>query len=346
MRILIVDDSAFARKVVRETVERAGYEVVGFARDGLEALEAIERLEPDLITLDLAMPHLDGLGVLDALVELPTPPRALVVTVDDQDAESSLAALERGALAVVSKPASLPTAELASLATELERALELASVAAPVRPLQNVIPPPSPVASVEAPTGIVVVGTSTGGPRALTAVCSSLPADFPLPVAMVVHIPEGYTGPLARRLDQQSALEVCEAAPGLEVRAGRIVIARAGSHLRFRETRTGVAVKLSDRQHVDELHCPSADVMFQSAAEVFGPSTLGVVLTGMGSDGVEGARAIVAAGGAVITEDPSTCTVYGMPRAVVEAGLSAASAPLGRIVELLVERLPQTIATR
>ncbi|MFP2912991.1 CheB methylesterase domain-containing protein, partial [Pyxidicoccus sp. 3LFB2] len=181
---------------------------------------------------------------------------------------------------------------------------------------------------------LVVVGTSTGGPQALTRLLSGLPADFPAPLALALHIPTGYTQAVAKRLDSQCALEVLEAEDGMELRPGRVVLARAGQHLKV-ERHGAVCVGRLDRHPLRMPHHPSVDVLFESAAATWGADTVGIVLTGMGEDGKAGASAIRKAGGTVLTESEESCVVYGMPRAVEEAGLSTARAPLEGMVALL-----------
>jgi two-component system, chemotaxis family, protein-glutamate methylesterase/glutaminase len=181
---------------------------------------------------------------------------------------------------------------------------------------------------------VVVVGTSTGGPAALGRLLAALPGDFPVPLALALHIPPGYTEALARRLDKQSALEVVEASEGVELRPGRAVLAQAGMHLAL-SRRDGSAWARLSKEPEGTPHHPSVDVLFQSAVAGWGKEVVGVVLTGMGDDGLAGARAIHAAGGRVLTESPESCVVYGMPRVVIEAGLSHASAPLEGMAALL-----------
>jgi two-component system chemotaxis response regulator CheB len=181
---------------------------------------------------------------------------------------------------------------------------------------------------------LVVVGTSTGGPQALTRLLTSLPPDFPAPLALALHIPVGYTEAVARRLDTQSSLEVVEAEDGVELRPGRVVLARSGHHLKV-ERHGALTVARLDRHPLNTPHHPSVDVLFQSAASAWGAHTVGVVLTGMGEDGLAGARAIRAAGGTVFTESEASCVVYGMPRAVEEAGLASATVPLDGMAALL-----------
>jgi two-component system chemotaxis response regulator CheB len=335
IRVLVVDDSAFARKVLRQVLSAAeGLEVVDTARDGLDALEKIAALRPDVVTLDLVMPGLDGLGVLRALASAPSP-RVVVVSSAGEESELAVAALQSGAVELVHKPTALATDRLYELGAELVTKVRTAAGA-------KVRPPAEERLSVEAGPGavagaahrLVAVGTSTGGPAALTRLLSSLPADFPAPLALALHIPAGYTEALARRLNAISPLEVMEAEEDMELRPGRAVLAQAGFHLRVERKGERLLARV-DRLPLSKPHHPSVDVLFESVAAGWGSDAVGVVLTGMGDDGLAGARAIRAAGGRVLTESPESCVVYGMPRVVVEAGLSHASAPLEEMAALL-----------
>ncbi|MEO8900352.1 MAG: chemotaxis-specific protein-glutamate methyltransferase CheB [Polyangiaceae bacterium] len=337
IRVLVVDDSAFARKVLRESLQSsAQIEVVGTARDGIDALEKIVQLQPDVITLDLVMPNLDGLGVLAAL-SAQQRARVVVVSMADGESDVGVAALAYGVFDLVHKPTALAVASLHDLAEELVSKVLLA-VAQPVRrePQAN-LPSPVPVRGTVSER-VVVIGTSTGGPQALTRLLKQFPADFPAPIALVLHIPAGYTGPLAQRLNDECAIEVAEATHGMLMRPGLAIVAQAGMHLRCAAEGAGFVVHL-DAEPQDSVHRPSVDVLFESAAMTFGKRVLGVVLTGMGDDGTRGARAIVAAGGEVLAEAESSCVVYGMPRVVKEAGLAVAEAPLERMAEAIVARL-------
>lgn len=338
VRVLIVDDSAFVRKVLRELLSSArDIEVVGYARNGLEALEQIALLRPDVVTLDLMMPELDGLGVLRALRELAERPRVLLVSVSAADSDRAVEGLQLGALDVVHKPTALATDRLYEIGEELLLKVRLAAATSPATAPERRAPAPPPPPLPRGGIKVIVVGTSTGGPQALTRLFEALPGDLSVPLLSVVHIPEGFTASLAERLNKASALTVAEASEGLALGPGLAVVARAGLHLCI-EVRGGVP-----RCHLDALpmaaHRPSVDVLFESAARVFGDGVLAVVLTGMGDDGLEGARAVRSAGGFVITEHPSTSVVDGMPRAVREAGLSNAEVALERMAEALVARL-------
>jgi two-component system chemotaxis response regulator CheB len=336
VRVLVVDDSAFARKVVREILTGAGFEVVGVARDGLEALEKIAELKPDVVTLDLVMPNLDGLGVLAAL-STPGAPRVVVVSMAGDETALGMAALHAGAVEIVRKPTALATERLREISDEVVRAVGAAALARQPGLVGPVVPHPAFVKRVSS-RSVVVIGTSTGGPQALTRLVASLPQDFPVPVAIVLHLPPGYTEAFARRLNDEGALEVVEASANLEMTAGRVIVARAGLHLKLRRDGTTVRT-VFDAAPADVPHRPSVDVLFRSAAEVYGAGVLGVVLTGMGDDGLQGARAIRAAGGELVTEAEASCVVYGMPRCVDEAGLSSASAPISEMAQTILQRL-------
>jgi two-component system, chemotaxis family, protein-glutamate methylesterase/glutaminase len=351
VRIVVVDDSAVARKFLRDILSaRKDFEVVAIARDGIDALERIAELEPDVVTLDLVMPNLDGVGVLEALKDRPNRPEVVVVSMSGDDSELGVAALAAGAFEVVKKPTALPTQRFFELSAELcEKVLAAARRRArsegsrgPVGGVKE--PEPAPASgetnSREPSTvRLVVIGASTGGPQALTQLVRALPANFPVPIAIVLHMPEGYTEAFARRLDADCALRVSEASEGLPFEAGAVVVARAGMHLALMTASERVLVAELAITPLGMPHRPSVDVLFESAARALGGGVLGVVLTGMGSDGLAGSRAIRSAGGQVLTEAERSCVVYGMPRSVVEAGLSSAEAPIERMATLIQRSL-------
>ena len=337
IRVLVVDDSAFARKVLRESLSRdPRLEVIATARDGLEALEKIAELKPDVVTLDLVMPNLDGIGVLRSL-PAENAPRVVVVSISDADSDLGIEALQSGAVDLVHKPTPLATDRLYDLGDELiAKVIGAADARRPAppsvvdRPLRA--PPPAGVIR------LIVVGTSTGGPQALTRLLSALPRDLPCAVAVALHIPAGYTDALARRLDATCLVDVFEATDGAVLPPGAVAIARGGMHMSIRAENGGLVTRLDSRPLVAPF-CPSVDVLFASSAEALGPAVMGVVLTGMGDDGVEGARAINRAGGRILTEAESSCVVYGMPRAIVEAGLSNGHADIDRLAQVILQNL-------
>ena len=336
IRVLVVDDSAFARKVVRESLRACDQiEIVGTARDGIDALEKIAALAPDVITLDLVMPNLDGLGVLAALSPEQRR-RVVVVSMAEGESDIGVSALAYGVFDLVHKPTALAVAGLEDIAAELVSKVLLAAAQPQNRPrIGSDEVAALPQASSDQ---VVLIGTSTGGPQALTKLLTALPSGFPAPIAMVLHIPEGYTGPLSERLNAECAIEVREASEGLALRPGLAILAKGGLHLMI------VGSGDEPRVHLSSVgwsapHRPSVDVLFESAARTVGRRALGVVLTGMGSDGLAGARAIVEAGGRVLTETEDSCIVYGMPRVVKEAGLSTAEAPIEKMAAEIISRL-------
>lgn len=341
IRVLVVDDSAFARQVVRRVLERAlDIDIVDIARDGAEALEKAALLRPDVITLDLVMPNVDGLGVLAALP--PDGPRVVVVSSAGADTEIGAAALAAGAVDLVHKPTTLATDRLYEMADEL---IERVRVAARARPLAAAAAAPLP-ARVAAPSlraeprfDLVLVGTSTGGPQALARILPQFPRDYPVPIAVVVHLPPGYSGSLARRLDAQSSLTVLEAHDGLVLTRGMAVIAPHGANLVIERDAVGLRARLDYLPRPGELHKPSIDALFESAAASIGERVLAVVLTGMGEDGLRGARALTREHATVVAQDEATSVVWGMPRSVSEAGLASEVAPLHRMVEVIRRRV-------
>jgi two-component system, chemotaxis family, protein-glutamate methylesterase/glutaminase len=342
VRVLVVDDSAYVRKVVKEILSRNPFlEVVGTARDGHEALELAGELSPDVITCDLNMPGLDGVAfVREQMARRPIP--IVLITIASESGEHVLAALDAGAIDFVQKPTALATDKLLDISEELVEKVK-AAARAPVRRARVESPlPPAPV--VRRPPGrnaidIVVIGTSTGGPQALKTVIPLLEADFPVPIAMVLHMPVGYTEMYAKKLNELSKLDVIEARGGEAVQAGVAYLAPAGRHLVFERRHDGDIVTRLDLRPLDTPHRPSVDVLFQSAASIYSGRVLGVVMTGMGADGRDGAAWIKAKGGTILTEAESSCIVYGMPRSIVEAGLSDMMVPLEAIAPAIVEHL-------
>jgi two-component system, chemotaxis family, protein-glutamate methylesterase/glutaminase len=343
IRVLVADDSAYVRKVVSEMLSRSPFiEVVGTARDGAEALERVEELKPDVVTCDLNMPVLDGVGFVRAqMARRPLP--IVIISIAAESGDQVLAALDAGALDFVQKPTALATERLMDMSEELVEKVKGAA-AAPIGrlPVLAAAPPaPLPRISREGRPGMVdmvVIGISTGGPQGLKRLIPRLPADFPVPIAVVLHMPIGYTEAYARNLDVACALRVVEAGEGMAVEPGMVLIAPAGRHLTLRRVEGRVVTHL-DVRPLDTPHRPSVDVLFQSAAELFDGRVLAVVMTGMGADGREGAGWIKARGGRVLTEAEATCVVYGMPRSVVEAGLSDATIPLEDMAQAIMERV-------
>lgn len=342
VRVLVVDDSAYVRKVVAQMLSRSPFiEVVATARDGREALEIALEQAPDVITCDLNMPEMDGVAfVSEQMARRPIP--ILIMSVANRAGEQVLAALEAGAVDFVHKPTALASERLMEVAEELIQKVK-AAANAPLQSRRLMSDARAPQLARRRPEAeghvdVVVIGISTGGPQGLKEVIPRLPADFPVPILIVLHMPVGYTELYARKLDEVSALKVTEARQNDEMTSGLVLIAPAGRHLSLRRDGGSLRAHL-DLRPLDLPHRPAVDVLFQSAAEVCGGRTLAVVMTGMGADGRDGAAWIKARGGCVLTEAEETCVVYGMPRAIVEAGLSDASVPIDRMAAAILERL-------
>jgi two-component system chemotaxis response regulator CheB len=339
LRVLVVDDSAYLRKVIKQMLSRSPFlEVVGTARDGAEALEQIEQLNPDVVTLDLMMAGMDGLSFLkEQMARRPLP--VVVVSIANEGSEAVLQALDAGAIDFVQKPTALATEKVFQIGDELIEKVKAAAgvsftrtppIAAPAPGTrEHLLPQPVDV-------DVVVLGISTGGPQALKYLIPQLPADFRVPLVIVIHMPVGYTELLAQKLDQLSALKVSEAREGDPITPGSVLIAPAGRHLLFQRQANGIVVAHLNVRPIDTPHRPAVDVLFRSAADVYGNQVLGVVMTGMGADGQQGAAWIKAQGGHIWTEAEASCIVYGMPRAVDEAYLSDASVPLDQMAGALV----------
>jgi len=337
-RVLIVDDSAYVRKVIRQMLSRSPFfEIVGTARDGREALEMAEELRPDVVTCDLIMPELDGVGFIKAqMARRPIP--IVVVSVASESGELVLSALDAGAVDFVQKPTALATDRVFEIADELIEKVKGAAAARPtvhadIQP--QAISRPAAARSVD----VVVIGISTGGPQALKMLIPRLPAELPVPIAIVLHMPVGYTELYAKKLNEQSALTVLESQGEEVVRKGTVYLAPAGRHLTLRRLANGDVVTNLDVRPLDTLYRPSVDTLFQSAADVYGSRVLGIVMTGMGHDGREGAAWIKAKGGIVLTESEESCVVYGMPRSIVEAGLSDGNVGLDLMADALLARV-------
>jgi len=345
LRVLVVDDSAYVRKVVKEMLSRSPFiEVVGTARDGREGLELAKQLDPDVVTCDLIMPELDGVGfVREQMRRKPVP--IIIMSIANENAEVALNALDSGAVDFVQKPTALATEKIFEVSNQLIDKVKAAGNIAldRIQGLANESPKVEQKAPARAAIAgnhsvdIVVLGVSTGGPHALKHLIPQLPADFPVPIAIVMHMPVGYTEMYARKLDELSPLTVREASEGDVVRAGIVLVAPAGRHLSFRRLPDSTVVTHLDARPFDTPHRPSVDVMFQSAAETFRDRVLGVVMTGMGSDGKQGCAWIKSQGGVVYTESEESCVVYGMPGSVVEAGLSDKNVPLNKLAVAIRE---------
>jgi two-component system chemotaxis response regulator CheB len=334
IRVLVVDDSAFVRQALARMLgSEPDLEVVGFAADGREGVEKARVLQPDVVTLDVQMPRMGGLEALQQIMLENPVPVLLLSSFTREGGDVTLRGLELGAMDFVDKSTVQGQMNLLSLAQEL-RAKIRALAGVPRGRLVRVPTELKPAAAAPHARGadVVVIGTSTGGPPALQAVIPRLPADLASAILVVQHMPLGFTRSLADRLAARSALRVLEAEDGAAIRPGQVLIAPAGRHMKVRKRGSGVRVWLDD-EPAAALHRPSVDVLMASVAKVYGRRVLGVVLTGMGSDGVEGLRAIRSSGGRTLAESEETCVIYGMPKAAIEAGVVDRAVPLPRMAD-------------
>jgi two-component system, chemotaxis family, protein-glutamate methylesterase/glutaminase len=338
VHILIVDDSAFMRQALYRMISSEhDFEVVDTAHDGESALKKISALDPDVVTLDVEMPGLNGLDTLRRIMTQFPRPVIMVSAATEKDAEITLDALSAGAFDCVPKQLSPNSLDIIHIRSDLVAKIRAGALKrrglAPDPPLRK--PPAS--ASTEDLTAfyrpaVVAIGASTGGPRALQEILPSFPGDFPAPILIVQHMPPGFTAPFAQRLNNLCAIEVREAVQHEALQPGVAYIAPAGQHMRavpaFSKSHPTLAL---DTQPDNLMHIPSVDVLMKSVAEVFGSTALGVILTGMGNDGAEGMTAIHRQGGLTIGQDEASSAVYGMPRACAELGILSCVVPLSKI---------------
>jgi len=343
--VLIVDDSAVMRSLLRSVVAAdPALDVAGTAAHGEAALSALSLNPPDLILLDVEMPVMDGLVTLRQLRERGyRMPVIMCSSLTQRGAMVTIEALALGASDYVAKPSGQPGRDAAARALAQELIPKIHALTAPLPPRALDAPAPRPEPAVPAPPAfvaqpssfprIVAIGVSTGGPAALDVLLPALPADFPLPVLVVQHMPEVFTGLFAERLNRRCRLRVAEASDGEPIAPSAVYVARGNWHMQLvPPARAGKPATLHLNQDPPESHCrPAVDVLFRSAAAVYGSGALAVVLTGMGSDGLAGCRLIRSRGGIVLAQDEPTSTVWGMPGAVAQAGLAHKVLPLHAI---------------
>lgn len=345
IRILVVDDAVVARRVISEIlIEEDGLEVVGTAPNGRIALTKIERMKPDLVTLDIDMPELDGMETLSRIrSDFPGVDVIMVSNLTQRGARVTVDALFLGAADYVTKATRTvsPEAARAHLREQLIpkiRALFLGRMGGTAPPRNAQYPAQSGVAGRAAKVGIVAIGASTGGPNALAEVLGKIPKGFLAPVVIVQHMPKNFTAFLAERLNTRSSLTVREAQDGDILTPGNAWIAPGDLHIKLRRNGGRFQIATDDGPLVNSCR-PSVDVLFQSVATCFGSSTLAVVLTGMGQDGLNGCRAIAAAGGRIVVQDQDTSVVWGMPGNVANDGLAETVLPCPKIGAEIVRRV-------
>jgi two-component system, chemotaxis family, protein-glutamate methylesterase/glutaminase len=342
VRVLIIDDSAVSRRLLSEVLASdPEIEIAGTAGNGSLALRRIPEVQPDLITLDIEMPVLDRLATITEIRKLyPKLPVIMFSSLTERGAVATLDALARGASDYVTKPTNAGSGEGAHARVREELIPKIKSLCAVRGRFPQFVPAPAVATTIRQPAriDIVAIGTSTGGPNALTRLLPQFPADFPVPIVIVQHMPPMFTRLLADRLNRRARLKVQEGQEGNKVESGQVWIAPGDQHMTV--ARKGGDVVLALRQDPPENSCrPAVDVLFRSVAQIYGANALAVVLTGMGSDGTRGARAIRDAGGVVIVQDEATSVVWGMPGSVVAASLADRICPLTTIVPEVFRRV-------
>jgi two-component system chemotaxis response regulator CheB len=342
-RVLIVDDSAFSRQTIKNILKTdPEFEVIGIAFDGIDAIAKTLRYKPDIITLDIEMPEMDGLSFLRWIMkEHPTP---VVVISSRSDDKTVFEALELGAIDFIKKPVNRASRELRKIEAELlyklkniskESIDKIKSHAVQTEP--RYIEPAITLKEKLTDYELIAIGSSTGGPHALQYIFSSLPA-INIPVVVSQHMPAGFTRSFAERLDRISKLTVKEAENDEPIEPGRVYICPGGNHLLFKRKGGMIYIKLK-RPDPEEIYIPSVDKMISSAVECFGGKIIGIILTGMGKDGKSGMEAVVKNGGYTIAESEETAVVYGMPREVINAGIVRSTLPLYRIPDEIIKIL-------
>jgi len=339
--VLVVDDSALMRRLITDILKKdPGIKSVDYARNGKEALEKIARQKPDVVTLDVEMPGLSGLETLSQIMNSTPLPVVMVSSLTTAGAETTLEALERGALDFIAKPQN--PLELSKLADELREKVKVAAKAQPKVGRKKIKSVPlsyvPPLAVKKSQFKVVTIAASTGGPSALQTILESLPPNFPLPLVIVQHMPKGFTAPLAQRLDRISKIKVMEAIDSSLLLPATAYIVAAG-YQPFFTVNGQHRLEISEKAPLPTRFFPSADILFLNAAENFGSGTLAVILTGMGNDGVKGLAKVKEKGGYVLAEDEESCVVYGMPRAAVEAGLADEVLPLSKIGKAIIDKI-------
>jgi two-component system, chemotaxis family, protein-glutamate methylesterase/glutaminase len=337
VRVLVVDDSALMRKLIPRILEQNdSIEVVGTAMDGHFALKKIEDLSPDVVTLDLEMPGLNGIDTLKEIMRHWRVPVIVVSSHSTAGASITLKALALGAFDFVAKPQDV-AARMPEIASELIRKIRAAAQSAGVQAQflpedsQAELPPKlRPIA----PTRIIAIGVSTGGPNALQYLFSKLPAEFSGSILVVQHMPDGFTELFAKRLDETCPIRVKEAQSGDLLVAGRALICPGNRHMKAKKMPLGNVAVLADETPVNG-HRPSVDVLFHSVAEEFGPQAMAVLMTGMGEDGAFGLGEVRGAGGYTVAQSQETCVVYGMPKAAIERGFAMRVAHLQDLPNIL-----------
>ena len=343
IRVLIVDDSALVRQMLTSLLESdPAIMVVGAAPDPLVARDMVKALNPDVLTLDIEMPRMDGLAFLEKIMRLRPMPVVMISSLTQKGADVALRALEMGAIDYVGKPTVGLVEGFTALRDEIVGKIKAAALAR-VRPLSNacasVVPAVSGV-TYSSTEKLIAVGASTGGVEALQALLVAFPANAPA-ILITQHMPAAFTENFARRLDQLCAVSVSQAEDGARVLPGHAYIAPGGRHLELARSGANYVCRVHDGAPVSG-HRPSVDVLFHSVARMAGADSVGVILTGMGRDGAQGLLEMRRAGASTIGQDEATCVVYGMPKAALDCGAVEIELPLGRVPEQILHRCRTT----
>ncbi|MBT9164490.1 MAG: Chemotaxis response regulator protein-glutamate methylesterase [candidate division WS2 bacterium] len=341
IRVLIVDDSPFIRKALLRIFEsEPSIAVVGVARNGKEAIKKLVELEPDVITLDIMMPEMDGIETLKIMMETKPTPVLMLSQYTHEGAELTLNALELGAMDFVDK-STTGLMDFSGLAKEIISKVMAITGRKPLK-----ITSPSMAPQEYKGRGIidtVAIGASTGGPPALQMLLPKFPRDVSFGILIVQHMPHGFTGPLAKRLDTMCQIHVKEAEKGDAIEPGLALVAPSGLHMKVKKVKSSKLKVKSERlvkldfEPLNSTHRPSVDVLFQSVAENYGSRAMGVILTGMGSDGVKGMRLIKEQGGITLAQDEATSTIFGMPKVAIENGIVDKVAPITSMAEEIMK---------
>jgi len=338
INVLVVDDSAFMRMVLKDMIDsQDDMKVVGFAKDGFEAVEKAVKLKPDVITLDVEMPKLNGLEALKLIMKK-APTRVIMISsLTHEGADITIEALSNGACDFIQKPSGSISMDIRKISNEILQKIRDVMRIDPakilMKPRRISLPRMKPLVS----TGkIVLIASSTGGPRSLDQVIPNLPENFPAPVILVQHMPRGFTKSLAERLNRISKLKVVEAQNGMEIEKGTVYVAPGDYHLGVKAVNSKIVTFLDDGPMINGVR-PAADFTADRVAEIYKGKTVMVVMTGMGRDGTKGAFKVKYYGGVVIAESEETCVVFGMPKSVIEEGYADYVLPAYKIPEKLVE---------
>ncbi len=337
VKVLVVDDSAYIRQTVSRILNSdPGISVVGKARNGEEALAATEMYKPDVVVTDLDMPQMNGVEFIRRQMKKEPIP-IVVLSVASETGHLAGEASASGAVEFISKPTGLSTNEIHTVRKELIAKVLMAAAIPHDKIFRNLTYSRLADSLLDTPVRLICIGLSTGGPRALEYMLQSLPPDLPVPLVAVVHMPVGYTGFFAERLNQLSRFEVLEAENGLALKPGRLVLGKAGREIKVCDFQGSLTVTTPPAPTIANGISPSVDQLFRSAADAVGQNAIGVVCTGMGRDGTEGAAWLAAQGATIVAESEESCVVYGMPRSVVERGLADYVEPLSDIPRRLVD---------